>query len=75
MSGGSACLIYDGEAMAKKGVILVNINYRVGVFGFLAHPELSYKNRIVASYPKATLFPDQEGAVLLIVRVAKMFIK
>ena len=41
MSGGSACPIYDGEAMAKKGVILVNINYRVGVFGFLAHPELS----------------------------------
>lgn len=40
-SGGTACPIYDGEAMAKKGVIFVSINYRVGVFGFLAHPELS----------------------------------
>ncbi len=40
-SGGAACAIYDGEAMAKKGVVLVSINYRVGVFGFLAHPELS----------------------------------
>jgi para-nitrobenzyl esterase len=40
-SGGSACPIYDGEAMAKKGVIFVSINYRVGVFGFLAHPELT----------------------------------
>jgi para-nitrobenzyl esterase len=40
-SGGSACPIYDGEAMAKKGVIFVSVNYRVGVFGFLAHPELT----------------------------------
>ncbi len=40
-SGGSACPIYDGEAMAKKGVVFVSINYRVGVFGFMAHPELS----------------------------------
>lgn len=40
-SGGSGCPIYDGEAMAKKGVVFVSINYRVGVFGFLAHPELS----------------------------------
>jgi len=40
-SGGAGCAIYDGGAMAKKGVIFVSINYRVGVFGFLAHPELS----------------------------------
>ncbi|HTD99192.1 MAG TPA: carboxylesterase family protein [Mucilaginibacter sp.] len=40
-SGGSACPIYDGEAMAKKGVIFVSITYRVGAFGFLAHPELT----------------------------------
>lgn len=40
-SGGSACPIYDGEAMAKKGVIFVSINYRVGAFGFLAHPQLT----------------------------------
>ena len=33
--------IYDGEALAKKGVVLVTINYRLGVFGFFAHPELT----------------------------------
>jgi len=40
-SGGSAVPIYDGEAMARRGVVFVSINYRVGVFGFFAHPELS----------------------------------
>lgn len=40
-SGGAACPIYDGEALAKKGVIFVSINYRVGIFGFFAHPELT----------------------------------
>ena len=40
-SGGSGCPIYDGEAMARKGVVFVSINYRVGVFGFFAHPELT----------------------------------
>lgn len=32
---------YDGEAMAKEGVVVVSVNYRLGVFGFLSHPELS----------------------------------
>ncbi len=40
-SGSAACAIYDGEEMAKKGIVFVSINYRVGVFGFMAHPELS----------------------------------
>jgi para-nitrobenzyl esterase len=31
----------DGEALARKGVVLVGINYRLGVFGFLAHPGLT----------------------------------
>lgn len=31
---------YDGENLAKKGVIVVNPNYRLGVFGFFSHPEL-----------------------------------
>jgi len=41
ISGGSAVPIYDGEAMAKKGIVFVSINYRVGIFGFLAHHELT----------------------------------
>ncbi|MYN26875.1 carboxylesterase/lipase family protein [Duganella levis] len=32
---------YDGESMAAKGVVTLTINYRLNVFGFLAHPELS----------------------------------
>jgi len=32
---------YSGEKLAKKGVVLVSIAYRVGVLGFMAHPELS----------------------------------
>jgi len=32
---------YDGEAMAKKGIIAITVNYRLGVFGFMAHPELT----------------------------------
>jgi para-nitrobenzyl esterase len=33
--------IYDGEELAKKGVVVVTFNYRLGVFGFFAHPELT----------------------------------
>ncbi len=41
VSGSSACAIYDGEALARKGIVFVSINYRVGILGFLAHPELT----------------------------------
>jgi para-nitrobenzyl esterase len=40
-SGSGEVLLYDGEGLAKKGIIVVTINYRLGVFGFLAHPELT----------------------------------
>lgn len=32
---------HDGNALAKKGVVVVTINYRLGPLGFLAHPDLS----------------------------------
>lgn len=32
---------YDGAALTERGVVLVTINYRLGPFGFFAHPELS----------------------------------
>ena len=32
---------YDGESMARRGLVAVTVNYRLGVFGFLAHPELT----------------------------------
>jgi para-nitrobenzyl esterase len=40
-SGSAACAIYDGEEMAKRGIVFVSLNYRVGPFGFMASPELS----------------------------------
>jgi para-nitrobenzyl esterase len=41
-SGGSTSTpMYDGMGFAKKGVALVSVAYRVGPFGFFAHPELS----------------------------------
>ncbi len=41
ISGSGACPIYDGKALAKEGIVYVTINYRVGVFGFMAHPDLT----------------------------------
>lgn len=32
---------YDGLSMARKGIVVVTANYRLGVFGYLAHPELT----------------------------------
>ncbi len=40
-SGSGSVPIYDGEEMAKKGIVFITINYRVGILGFLAHPELT----------------------------------
>jgi para-nitrobenzyl esterase len=41
IAGSSALGLYDGERLARENVVVVTINYRLGVFGFLAHPELS----------------------------------
>jgi para-nitrobenzyl esterase len=43
-SGGNAVPLYDGEDLAKKGIVVVSVNYRVGILGFLAHPELSMES-------------------------------
>ncbi|RVU25977.1 carboxylesterase family protein [Sandaracinomonas limnophila] len=48
-SGGTACPIYDGSNMAKEDVVFVSLNYRVGVFGFMAHPELSKESSSASS--------------------------
>ena len=40
-SGASREALYDGARMAERGVVVVSINYRLGVLGWLAHPELS----------------------------------
>jgi para-nitrobenzyl esterase len=40
-SGASRDPMYDGRRLAERGVVVVSINYRLGVLGWLAHPELS----------------------------------
>jgi para-nitrobenzyl esterase len=40
-SGASREDMYDGARLAARGIVVVSINYRLGVFGWLAHPELS----------------------------------
>ena len=32
---------YDGEALAKKGIVAITVNYRLNIFGFFVHPQLS----------------------------------
>jgi para-nitrobenzyl esterase len=41
VGGSSAYPLYDGAKLAREGVVVVGFNYRVGIFGFLAHPQLS----------------------------------
>ena len=41
VAGSSALSLYDGERLARENVVIVSFNYRLGMLGFLAHPELS----------------------------------
>jgi para-nitrobenzyl esterase len=60
-TGSGAAPGYDGEALAKKGVVLVTINYRLGVFGFFSHPELTKESEHHASGNYALM--DQVAAL------------
>ena len=40
---------YDGESMAKKGIVVITCNYRLNIFGFFSHPELSTESPYKAS--------------------------
>ncbi|MQA40942.1 carboxylesterase/lipase family protein [Rugamonas aquatica] len=40
---------YDGASMAAKGIVTLTVNYRLNIFGFLAHPELSAESPHKAS--------------------------
>ena len=49
-TGGSGnCPVYNGKNLAKKGLVVVTINYRVGVLGFLALPELTTESEFHSS--------------------------
>ena len=52
---------YDGESMATKGIIAITVNYRLGVFGFMSHPELTKESPNHASGNYGLL--DQSAAL------------
>jgi len=43
-TGSSAFLDYNGETMARNGLIMITITYRLGIFGYYAHPDLLNEN-------------------------------
>jgi para-nitrobenzyl esterase len=47
--GSAAVPVYDGGGLAGKGVVVVTLNYRVGILGFFNHPELSAESEHHAS--------------------------
>ena len=53
--GGGSSKHNDGESLAKKGVVLVTFNYRLGPFGFFAHPELTSESGHNASGNQALM--------------------
>lgn len=48
-NGSGSMDLYNGENMAKKGVVFVTINYRLGIFGFMANPALTQESDYNAS--------------------------
>lgn len=53
---------YDGESLAQKGIVTVTLNYRLGIFGFFSHPELTKESPNHASGNYGLL--DQNAALL-----------
>lgn len=52
---------YDGESMSRQGIVVVTVNYRLGIFGFFNHPELTKESSRHASGNYGLL--DQSAAL------------
>jgi para-nitrobenzyl esterase len=61
VEGSGSVPAYDGEGLASKGLVVVTFNYRVGVLGFFAHPDLRQESSYHASGNYGLL--DQIAAV------------
>ncbi len=71
ISGAGSTPMYDGEALARKGVVVVTLNYRLGPFGFLAHPWLSAESPLHVSGNYGLL--DQIAALKWVQRNIRAF--
>jgi para-nitrobenzyl esterase len=60
-SGGSTDVAFDGASLARRGVVLITLNYRLGSFGFFAHPALTRESPHHASGNQGLL--DQIAAL------------
>lgn len=51
-NGSGTAALYDGQALAQQGVVVVTLNYRLGRFGFFAHPalEASAQGEMIGNY-------------------------
>ena len=47
--GATKEVLYDGTSLAERGIVVVSINYRLGVLGYLAHPQLSAESPLGVS--------------------------
>lgn len=61
---------FDGERIARRGVIVVTVNYRLNVFGFLAHPELTKEQ---PDAPANFGLLDQQAGIKWVIRNIKEF--
>jgi para-nitrobenzyl esterase len=59
--GSSGMALYNGEQVARRGAVFVNFNYRIGILGFMAHPDLTKESGHNASGNWAYL--DQVAAL------------
>ncbi len=72
VNGGSSPPTYSGAELAKQGVVVVSFNYRIGRFGFFAHPQLTQeagRDAMLGNYG----FMDQIAALQWIKRNAAAF--
>ena len=71
VNGGSSPAVYDGSQFARDGVVFVSFNYRLGRFGFFAHPALTQEaaGGLVGNYA----YMDQLAALHWVQRNIKAF--
>src|SRR5206468_1861065 len=71
VNGGSSPAVYDGSHFAGQGIVFVSFNYRLGRFGFFAHPALTKESPSgpIGNYG----FMDQVAALKWVQRNAAAF--